>query len=331
MQSHLNPKPPTRQEPTFPLGNVALKVYMAVALKAGKSEEAHKPAGGWAAYAGKPDRSVRHGLSEICNAGLAVRSGGAVILDREGWDWKDEDVPNYVRVPHAILSLPPDLVRAWLALLSLADWRTGAGAATETTIGRRMSRSRNRASVLVDRLGERGLWRRTSKRTWLVAKHRPKSEPFTMVPHFILATAFGFDFRTRAEVENSAGSAEFESTAEDENSENDSEFVRSPGTTTHTYFPDVCMDEDENSAPGAENLPTAEVIDFAEKSGKGRTPQAARDGHLAARDGQKAARDGHISRTIKNLFQEPLESSRRDAPTPRLPSGLVAGMFGGAA
>ena len=288
MQTDNNPKPPTRQEPTSPLGNVALKVYLAVALKAGKSEEAHKPAGGWAAYAGVRDRSVRHALSEICDAGLAVRSGGAVILDREGWDWTDEDVPHYVRVPGEIKSLPPELVRAWLALLSLADFRTGAGAATETTIGRRMSRSRCRASVLLDRLGERGLWRRTGKRTWLVAKHRPKSEPFAMVPHFILATAFGFDFRTRAEVENSADPAEFE--------------------------------------------PTAEVIDFAprkhEVSGKGRTPKPARGEHLAARGEQKAARGEHISRTIKNLFQEPLESSRRDAPTSRLPSGLVAGMFG---
>ena len=324
MQTDNNPKPPTRQEPTSPLGNVALKVYLAVALKAGKSEEAHKPAGGWAAYAGVRDRSVRHALSEICDAGLAVRSGGAVILDREGWDWTDEDVPHYVRVPGEIKSLPPELVRAWLALLSLADFRTGAGAATETTIGRRMSRSRCRASVLLDRLGERGLWRRTGKRTWLVAKHRPKSEPFAMVPHFILATAFGFDFRTRAEVENSADPAEFEPTAEDENSENDSEFVRSriPHDLRNTVIPD-------------HDIATAEVIDFVprkhEVSGKGRTPQPARDEHLAARGEQKAARGEHISRTIKILFQEPLESSRRDAPTTLLPSGLVAGMFGGAA
>ena len=276
---------------------------MVVAIKAGKSEEAHKPAGGWAAYAGLPDRSVRHALSEIRDTGLATRYGDAVILDREGWDWKDEDATLYVRVPHAILSLPADLARAWLALLSLADWRTGAGAATETTIGRRMGRSRCRASVLLDRLGERGLWRRTGKRTWIVAKHRPKSEAFAMVPHFILGTAFGFDFRTRAEVQdeakNSAGSAEFVS----------AEVIDFP-----------------------QPEPSAEVIDIAEKTGKRRTPQPARDEHLAARDEQKAARREHRSRTfIKNLFQEPLQSSRRDAPTTLLPSGLVAGMFGGAA
>ena len=316
MQTDNNPKPPTRQEPTSPLGNVALKVYLAVALKAGKSEEAHKPAGGWAAYAGVRDRSVRHALSEICDAGLAVRSGGAVILDREGWDWTDEDVPHYVRVPGEIKSLPPELVRAWLALLSLADFRTGAGAATETTIGRRMSRSRCRASVLLDRLGERGLWRRTGKRTWLVAKHRPKSEPFAMVPHFILATAFGFDFRTRAEVENSADPAEFEPTAEDENSENDSEYLirASRYSPVRKNCPTARGDRLRREKRQGTNTPT----------GKGRTPS-----------GKGRTKSGKGRTHIKN-HQEPLSrtvrvQSARCANGGRLPSGLVAGMFGGAA
>ena len=311
----------TGQEQPRPLGNAALKVYLAVAIKTGKSDEAHKPAGGWAAYASLPDRSVRHALSEIRNAGLSTRSGGAVILDREGWDWTDEDVPNYVRIPRAILSLPPDLVRAWLALLSLADWRTGAGAATETTIGRRMRRSRCRASVLVNRLAKRGLWRRTGARTWLVAKHRPRAEPFAMVPHFILETAFGFDFRTRAEVENeaknSADPAEFEPDPEDENSANSAEFL--PTAEIINLVP-----------PKPEVL--AEVIDFAQETGNTRTPQAATREHHAATREQKAATREHISRTIfKNLFHEPIESSRRDAPTSLLPCGQAAGMFGGAA
>ena len=333
-----NPIVATGQEQPRPLGNAALKVYLAVAIKTGKSDEAHKPAGGWAAYASLPDRSVRHALSEIRNAGLSTRSGGAVILDREGWDWTDEDVPNYVRVPRAILSLPPDLVRAWLALLSLADWKTGAGAATETTIGRRMRRSRCRASVLVNRLAKRGLWRRTGARTWLVAKHRPRAEPFAMVPHFILETAFGFDFRTRAEVENeaknSADPAEFEPDPEDENSANSAEFVRSPGATSHTYIRDVGMktEGEETYHDGTFDAPTAEVIDFAQETGNTRTPQAATREHHAATREQKAATREHISRTIfKNLFHEPIESSRRDAPTSLLPCGQAAGMFEGAA
>ena len=128
-------EPNPHTHPSQDIGNAALKTFIAVSIKARKDEHAWKPDGGWAAYAGLPERSFRHSLTSLCAAGLLSREGEALAIDRTGWSWEEgrgrrDEAPRYVRVPHYVLRLPADLVRAWIACLSLADWTTGASTGT---------------------------------------------------------------------------------------------------------------------------------------------------------------------------------------------------------
>ena len=188
-----------------------------------------------------------------------------------------------------------------------------------------MGRSRSRASVLLGRLAELGLWKRDTVKSWRIAKQAPKTESFAMVAHDVLKDSFGFDFRTRAQVEQDFVSRGHEV------AEKSADHAENEAPEGDTYFRDVGMD-DENYAPIAEFLPTADVIDFAKATGNRRTPPPARDEQEAATDEQEAATDEHISiALIMNLYREQGCISRTKHPTslPSQPETVRLGMFAG--
>ena len=299
MHNENNPETPTGQEHRRPLSNTALKTFVAICIKARKDEHVWTPSGGWAAYSYLPARSFRRSLTALGTAGLVSKEDGALHIDRQGWAWQEgrgtrEEAPKYVRVPKDILGLPADLVRAFIACLSLSDWKTGVSSATETTVARRMGRSRPQASRLLDRLSERGLWRRESARTWRIVIQTARSEPFSMVPVIMLTRHFNFDFRTRLQ---------FDIDMARKNSADTAEFVLAEVVELHPT-------EDENSADSAEKVPTAEVVYLdpvddgnrvtnkrlsADRGGHSRTPPPVAHAHHAVTDAPLAVTGAHTS------------------------------------
>ena len=169
---------------------------LAIAIRAGKHEEAFAPAEGWPAFAGLAGKTWRDAIALIERAELARRANGVISLTfRANWYWGDALDSGYVRVPPAILGVAPDARRAWLACLTLAHFKTGRSLATETTIARRMGRSRTRATRLVDVLIAADAFHRVGRRGWRVRTAR-KGEAVAFLPSHILED-FGFDMRPR--------------------------------------------------------------------------------------------------------------------------------------
>lgn len=211
--------------PTEPndLGNLALSALLVIYVKAGASEEAHRPHGGWANYAGMPSRSWQVGKRDLERFGLIDCQGQHITLAHtvtaDEFDVHGEYVCEepFLRVPWWIRAraktgapwLSPAQRRVALGLIACADYKTGKSAAGQATIARRCGRSRSgvsRALAVLQRrqFSDTGEYVYTPpvapSTRWTVAV-ADRAGPYGRIPCTVLAGHFKFDFRSRAELQ----------------------------------------------------------------------------------------------------------------------------------
>ena len=203
-------------------GNTALKALIAIAVKAGSSTVALPPERGWPAAIGVPLRSWQRALAALDANRLVEQVDGALLLLQALTQKDIEEGERFVRLPEAMarVDVPPDALRAWVAVLSLADYRTGQGRAHLPAVARRMGRTKAAACRALAKLESLGIFHRASSRSWAVAT-APHGSRHGMIGLDVLREHFGFDRATSTATElenvivfpstalkNSAGSAE---------------------------------------------------------------------------------------------------------------------------
>ena len=206
-------------------GNAALKARIAIAVKAGSSTVALPPVGGWPVAIGMPLRSWQRSLAILEAARLVEEVDGALLLRQALTQQDIEDGERFVRLPEAMarVDVPPDALRAWVAVLTLADYRTGQGRALLPAIARRMGRTRAAASRALAKLETLGIFHRARSRSWAVAT-APHGSRHGMIGMDELREHFGFDRATSTE-NDMENVIVFPSTAP-KNSESFAEFSR---------------------------------------------------------------------------------------------------------
>ena len=207
-------------------GNAMLKALVAIAVKAGSTDVALPPEGGWPAAIGMPLRSWQRSVRSLEAAGLVEQIDGVLLL-RQALTQEDiEDGERFVRLPEAMarVDVPPDALRAWVAVLSLADHRTGQGRAHLPAIARRMGRTKAAGCRALAKLEPLGIFHRTGSRSWTIAT-APRGSRHGMVALNTLRQHFDFDRETLET--NMENVVMFPSTAT-KNSADYAEFSRQP-------------------------------------------------------------------------------------------------------